>query len=166
MTRAETRRIASIAALVNGAIVVLLPLLLSILAGALSADMYDLSSTVRADNAPGVFAASVRLWREMLPALMLLAFIAGWRTFVHAARAWERGRLAWRGVAEAGACGFGCALFVLSPAILRRPLDSPPFVFTYGVMGTAVGLVVGLLLQTATWAVLRWRREHDATRLP
>ncbi len=156
----EARRTAAVAAVFNGAIVLLLPLVAMIVGGKLAPNYTNGSTTVRASNAPGAIMSALPIWSAMLPVLTLLSFIAAWRTFVHAAHGWDQGRIRWRGIGEAAACGFGCVFVILLPATLRRPLEAPPFLFTYGVIGAAVGTAVGVILQTAAWIVLGIRRTR------
>jgi hypothetical protein len=144
----------SVAAAVNAAIVVLLPVIL-LAAGSLVLDPdSNTSVTVRPPGAPVIgpiilALAQVAWWT--LP----FATLAGWRTWVYATRWQEQRRGSWLAVAEAGGWGLAVALVILAPGIVTRPMEAPPYLIGYGGFAVLVGLVLGLVLRTATLIVLR-----------
>ena len=143
-------------AVVNGLLVLLVPLLLLALGPFLFDGDSNTSVTVRAPGA-SVLRPFLNLgWEASV--LLPFAILAGWRTNVHA-RQWLEGRGAgWRGVIEAVATAAGIALFVLAPGIVTRPADAPPYVMVYGGAASIMGLLVGLTLRTT--ALLLLRRHH------
>jgi hypothetical protein len=136
------------AAVANGVIVLLLPIIMPMLG-----HQNSYSTTVHPPGwspwlaALGAFITAARL---MFP----LAVLAAWRTWVHAARR-RRGTRSWQGVAEAGACGFLIALVVLARGILANPLAAMIYVLVYGGAALVVGLAVGLILHLSAVVVLR-----------
>ena len=154
--RVETNRMRgrpeNAAAIVNGLIVLLLPIVLLVV-GSYVQPHSDTSVTVRAPGSssrpPYLFLMEAALWWFPFAAL------AAWRTRVHAKRWRERQVGSWRGVAEAGACGFAVALAVLARGIVTRPTEAAPYVIAYGGFALVVGLVIGLLLRMTALLVLR-----------
>src|SRR5207247_604642 len=105
--------------------------------------------------------SALSAWTEMWATLLPASLIAGWRTLVYARRWANRNDRAWRGVLEAGACGFLYMVVVLSPGIVRQPLNAPPFLLVYGGIALVVGLCVGLVLRTTAMVVLKLCRAMN-----
>lgn len=149
------------AAVVNGLIVLLGPFIFLVGGSLLVPDHTDTSTTVRAPGA-SPFAAFVDLATTaaaMAPGLVPLALIASWRTRVHAKTWLAHEGSGWRGVLEAGGCGFLIALAVLMPGIIRTPLLALPYVIAYGGVAFLLGLALGFVLRGA--AVLTLRVHSD-----
>jgi uncharacterized membrane protein YhaH (DUF805 family) len=147
-TRRET-----IAALVNGAIVLLLPF--AVLAIASHSNAGQNSVTV---HPPG-WSPALSATQHAIPVVVVVfpfAILAACRTWVHARRWRARCELGWQGVAEAGGCGLGTALLILLPSIIARPAAAPPYIIAYGGMALVAGLVVGLILRVSALAMLRF----------
>src|SRR4029077_4075847 len=108
-------RPAAIVALVNGVVVLLLPLAFAS-AVKLFASGYSNGTTVVGNLPAGEHYA--RMAQGVVVYVMALspfAMAAAIRTFVHARRWFETGATGWHGVLEAGACGFIAALLILLP---------------------------------------------------
>ena len=140
-----------IAALVNGALVVFVPMILAVTLPALFPTD---AVTVRPPDAP-VISGKLRELGYMGTALLPFAFLAGWRTRVHAVAWCEHGASGWYGVLEGAAAGFLITLAILLPATIRRPLDAPPYIIAYGGAALVVGLLTALLLRITALIVLR-----------
>jgi hypothetical protein len=91
------------------------------------------------------------MWRVLLP----LSFITAWRTFMHARRRLMGDDRSWRGVLEAGVCGFLYVVWILAHGIMTQPTQAPPYVVAYGGLGLVLGLVAGLVLRTTALLTLR-----------
>ncbi len=131
---------ALIAALVNGVVVLLLP----VLARMLAASRYD--SVVHPAGWSPARAALRFLLLTAVPMLPLAA-IAAWRTWAHASR-WRLGDRGLIAVGEATACGAVTALlvaFLAVPVVPSLPAALPGLVLV-GLLGAVVGTAVGLLL--------------------
>jgi len=99
-----------------------------------------------------------------------LAILAFWRTWVFAERSPRMGTTGWQGVLEAAAFGFALPLPFVLPGVIARqfnpgPWDQPQafllglaYVGFYGLLGAAVGLVLGVLLRLSALVVLRLHR--------
>jgi hypothetical protein len=151
-------RPATVAALVNGLVVYLLPLAL---AGAVA--LFAPTYTTGGTRVVGVDPDRAYVWSHRLTfvgayltGLAPFAFAAGWRTFVHAKRWFEHGRRGAMGIVEGGLCGFAGAVFVLMPGILTKPSQAPPYVVAYGGLAAALGLAVGAILWMTATITLRW----------
>ena len=144
-----------VAAAVNGAIVMLIPFALFVVAWA-----SDNGSSVSARVSPWYIFAL----RQVIVAGMILtpfagfALVAGWRTWVHARTYRERGTGSWQGVLEAGGLGLILALLILLPASVRSPLQAPPYLIAYGGGALTLGLALGLLLRTTALLTLKLQR--------
>ena len=152
-------RPATIVALVNAGVVMLLPLAF---AGAvqLLASNHNNGTTVVGSLPAGEHYARMAQGVVMyVMALSPFAVAAAIRTFVHARRWLETGASGWRGVLEAGACGFLAALLILMPGILPRILTQPAlaaaYVLFYAGMTLIPGLAVGLVLWATATLTLR-----------
>ena len=144
----------SVAAAVNAAIVVLLPVIL-LAAGSLVLNSdSNTSVTVRPPGAP-VIGPVILLLAHVACSTLPFATLAGWRTWVYATRWQEQRRGSWLAVAEAGGWGLAVTLVILAPGIVTRPMDAPPYLIGYGGFAVLVGLVLGLVLRTAALIVLR-----------
>ena len=150
------RKPEDVAAVVNALVVLLGPPLLMIAGSMLFPNPSSTNtSTVVVGVDPNPVGSAVAVFAPMLMALAPLALIAGWRTHVHARR-WRDGRgRGWRGVAEAAAVAGGIALIVLSPGILTRPLEAPPFLLVYGGAAIVLGLLVGVILRFTALLTLK-----------
>ena len=150
-------RPATLAAVVNGLIVLLLPAgLIGVVV--MVAPTYSNGGTTVVGVDPDRAAALARNTQFVvgyLTAVSPFAMAAAWRTFVHATRWFERGARGGQGVLEGAACGFAGAVFVLLPGILTRPADAPPYVLAYGGLAAVLGLVFGAFLWLAATLVLR-----------
>jgi hypothetical protein len=150
-----------VAALVNGAVVLLLPALVVLV-------FASVRSSLPARYASGaVQAQSISPFMSAIAASIFgvaitipLAALAGWRTLVHARR-WQMQQRTWQGVAEAGAAG---ALFVIvrvGSAALAAAIHGSGSIWVivaiafYAAIGGLVGLVVGLMLHVTAIAVLK-----------
>jgi hypothetical protein len=154
MTRPLQARFEVVAAVVNGLLVVLVPLAVLVAAGSIDLDSSDASVTAR-DPEPS------RSW-SLMPILIRTTFVllpfaglAGWRTWVYARRWCDRTDRGWRAVAEAGACGLSLALLYLGPGIVTRPADAPPYVIAYGGAALVLGVLMGLFLRSTAILVLK-----------
>jgi len=100
-----------------------------------------------------------------------LAAVASWRTWVHA-RGYQTGNTTgWQGLLEAVALGFALTLPLVLPFVVARQFNPGPwgqpqafllglgYVGAYGLLGAAVGLVLGLLLWLSASIVLRIHRH-------
>jgi hypothetical protein len=144
------------AAAVNGIIVLSLPLLF-----VLAIAIWGRPGTppVKPPGSPSStwLALPVLLMTEL--GMLPLALIAAWRTWVYAERFQHGVSRGWEAVAEAGLVGVLASLWMLAGPTLRRPLDAPPYLLTYGGMALLAGLLVGLVLRAS--AVLVLRRTSD-----
>src|SRR5947208_1991566 len=113
-------------AIVNGLLVMVLPLAFALLATVVILDS-NTSVTVHAPGASRVMAVISPVLSTVVVVLPF-ALLAGWRSFVYARRWRDQSDRGWRAVAEAGVCGLAVALIVLAPGIVRRPRDAPPYV--------------------------------------
>ena len=96
-----------------------------------------------------------------------LAAIAAWRTWVLAPRVLAREATAWRGLAEAAACGFVLTLPFILPIVIGRLfvpgrwsrgealLLGMGYLVAYGLIGIVIGLALGLMLLATALLVLR-----------
>jgi hypothetical protein len=151
-----TKPLEDLAALVNGSIVLVVPLAFLVFGSCVFDSESQYSVTVRATDPAPMSKAVERLLMLGPVGVVLLPFaaIAAWRTWILAKR-WPQER-GWQGVAEAGLCGVGTALLYLAPGIVTRPMEAPGFVLVYGGAALIVGLVVGLILRATAVAVLRF----------
>lgn len=144
----------SVAAAVNAAIVILLPVILLAAGSMVLNPDTNTSVTVRPPGGP-VIGQSSWLLAQFALGTLPFATLAGWRTWVYATRWQEQRRGSWLAVAEAGGWGLPVALVILAPGIVTRPMDAPPYLIAYGGFALLVGLVLGLVLRTAALIVLR-----------
>ena len=155
MIREQLRNHPENAAAVANALVVLAgPIALLILGAVLPESSSDTNVTVRAPGGP-YLSELTPIVVSMLSGLVLPAAVAAWRTRALVRRWREDGRGDWRGVVEAGLCGFAIALFVLAPGIVTRPREAPPYVIVYGGAALILGIVVGLILRAVALGVVR-----------
>jgi hypothetical protein len=155
-----------VAALVNGLIVLTLP---SVISGA-AATARTVGFRVRdTDWSVTVHPAG---WTPLLPMVAALgdfgpvmlpfAAVAAWRTWVHARR-WRAGRpTEWQGVWEAVACGVVTLLILVLPrsarlvtALMTQPIQTLAYLVFSLLVAAVVGLVLGMLLDTAAILVLK-----------
>jgi len=144
------------AAVVNGAVVLLLPTFVLLLFAVIRANL-PVRYTSGAVHARAVspIVSAIQASIDGIFLTIPLASIAAWRTWVHATR-WQNQKRTWRGVAEAGAVG---ALFVMvrlaSAAWAAGSIVGFLAIPVYAAIGGLVGLVVGLLLHLTAVAVLK-----------
>jgi len=139
-------------AIVNGLIVMSLPLALWVLTSLFRVD----SNTGVTVRPPGSHIQSMALNLFSMEAPLLpFATLAGWRSSVYARRWRDEQDQGWRGVAEAGACGLSVALVVLAPGIATKPAEALPYIISYGGAALVAGLLVGLLLRMTALLVLK-----------
>ena len=147
------RRPEGLAAAVNAVLVVLIPI------GVASIVSMGVESgnTVRASPS-GLQRAFTSLYdiAAYLVAIVPVALVAGWRTWVHASRYREGTGTGWQGVVEAGGLGLTLALGVLARGIVTRPAEAPPYVIFYGGVALILGLATGLILRVTALTVLKF----------
>jgi hypothetical protein len=146
------RRPEGLAAIVNAILVVLIPF----------GVVFVVSLGVESGNAvhaSGLQHALMNLYdiAAYVVAIVPVALLAGWRTWVHTSRYREGKGTGWRGVVEAGGLGLTLALLVLARGIVTRPTHSPPYVIFYGGVALILGLAMGLLLRATALTVLKLR---------
>src|SRR5688500_14581233 len=151
----------SMAAVVNGLLVVLLPLAGLVAGSSITVDNFDATVTA---SPPGYsrMGTMVPMLVRMSFVLIPFALLAGWRTWVYARRWCDQQDPGWRAVAEAGACGLILALLYLAPGIVTRPAEAPPYVIVYGGAALLLGMVVGLFLRTTAILVLKLHKGAAA----
>jgi len=98
-----------------------------------------------------------------LVAIVPVALLAGWRTWVHASRYRDGKGTGWQGVVEAGGLGLTLALVVLARGIVTRPAEAPPYVIFYGGVALVLGLVIGFILRATALTILRLRPSVSRT---
>jgi len=155
------RRPEAEAAVVNGLLVLLLPLAVLVAGNSINLDDFDTSVTADVPGAPRVWTV---IWILIRTSLVLFPFalLAGWRTWVYARRWCDQREAGWRAVAEAGACGLILALVYLARGIVTRPAEAPPYVIVYGGAALLVGVVVGVILRMTAILVLKVRKSAAA----
>jgi hypothetical protein len=147
----------SVAAVVNGLIVLLVP---SVVSGA--AAIATMMGHGVQDNSVIVHPPG---WTPFVPmahtllrfgiAMLPFAVLAAWRTWVHARRWRAAGTRGWQGVAEAGVCGWATVFVLLLPGFVARPTEAASYLVVVGSVAFIVGLGLGLLLRAAAIAVLK-----------
>ena len=155
------RRSESVAAVVNGLLVMLLPLAVLAAGSNIDLDHFDASVTADVPGAPRMWA-TIRMLIPISLLLLPFALLAGWRTWVYARRWCDQREAGWRAVAEAGACGLILALVYLARGIVTRPAEAPPYVIVYGGAALLVGVVVGVILRMTAILVLKVRKSAAA----
>jgi hypothetical protein len=153
------RRPEDVASVVNGVIVLLLPVGLAVAAWMDLGRTHDGQTTVIASPTMHVLSNLTEL-AALVTVFLPLALVAAWRTWVHARRYVAEEAAGWQGVAEAGAVGFSIALLILSPGILTRPTEAPPYIIAYGGIALLVGLALGVILRTTAILVLIFSRTN------
>ena len=151
----------NVAAVVNGLLVMLLPLAVIASGSTIDLDSFDGSVTADVPGAPRMWA-TIRMLIPISLLLLPFALLAGWRTWVYAKRWYDQQDRGWRAVAEAGASGLIPALLYLAPGIVMRPAEAPPYVLAYGGGALLLGVVVGLFLRTTAMLVLTFRTSAAA----
>ena len=150
-------RPATLAALVNAAVVYLLPLALAGAIASFAAD-YSNGSTrvvgVDPDRA-AVWSRRIQFMGAYAIGLAPFAMAAAWRTFVHAQRWLALGSSGVRGILEGAGCGFAGAVVVLLPGIVTKPTQAPPYVLAYGGLAAILGLAAGAVLWISAMVTLR-----------
>lgn len=154
------REPAFMAAVLNGSLILFVPIMVSALA------MYT-SSAVR--PSPPTLLSSIIEALPMVLALAPVALVVGWRTYIHA-RAYRRNRLTlWRGPAESAAIAGAIALMVMARATTatwaREPLHLVIAYISFYVGATAlVGLAMGLVLTAMALLALHLQARVSARR--
>jgi hypothetical protein len=159
----QSLRAERFAVVVNGLLVLLLPLALVTAAGTIELDGSDASVIAEVPGAPRIFRL-VPILGRLSAVLLPFALLAAWRTSVYARRWRDRRDRGWGGVAEAAACGLLVALVYLAPGLVTRPADAPPYLIAYGGAAVFLGLLVGLLLRSTALFVLN--RTFGSTSPP
>jgi hypothetical protein len=153
-TAAPRRQPEDVAALVNGLLVLLVPV------GIIIASWigFNASGAVRARVSSPIVYVAPNLFQvgAAMTRFVPLAMLAGWRTWVHAKRVREHQGSGWQGVAEAGALGFLLAIVVLAHGILTRPADALPYVVFYGGAALLIGVALGCVLRATGLLVLKY----------
>jgi hypothetical protein len=151
----------TVAAVVNGLLVVLLPLAGLVAGISITVDNFDATVTA---SPPGYsrMGTMVPILVRMSLVLIPFALLAGWRTWVYARRWCDQQDPGWRAVAEAGACGLILALLYLAPGIVTRPDEAPAYVIAYGGGALLLGVVLGVVLRTAAVLVLKLGKSSAA----
>lgn len=147
-----------VATVVNGLIVLFLPLIVSAVITLLPDHMH--SGAVGYDPAISPWVRTARdiaTFVGILAAMSPLAALAAWRTWVHA-NEWYAGERRWRGIWEAGMVGFAIVavpvLLAVAPHLFAQPLVAVGYAFFYGLIGLVVGLGLGLVLQMTALVAL------------
>lgn len=161
-----------VAAVVNGALVLLLPAWLVGLTSVLRATLpaHYTSGAVHA-RATSTVEAAIQASLIGLLVTMPLAALAAWRTWVHARR-WLDQRRSSSGVVEAAALGGLFVAGMLGAAALGAAARGAgwigviPAIVVYAAIGALVGLIVGLILQLTAVAVLRLAARGSAPTRP
>jgi hypothetical protein len=155
------RRSEIVAAVVNGLLVLSLPLAVLVAGSTINQDDFDASVTADVPGAPRMWT-TIRILTRTALVLFPFAVLAGWRTWVYARRWCDQQDRGWLAVAEAGACGLIVALVYLAPGIATRPADAAPYVIAYGGGALLLGLLVGVFLRTMAVLVLSFRKSRPA----
>lgn len=142
------------AAVVNAFLVLLAPVAMYV-AATVAAWNPDHTVTARVTPLPIYLIFRMLELGILFTPFVALAFIAGWRTWVHARRYLSEQGSGWQGVVEGGALGLLAAALVLSPGIVAHPAGAPPYVVFYGGCGVLLGVTAGLILRTSALIVLR-----------
>ena len=109
---------------------------------------------------PGVSVADLLMDSVLFELFFIaLSILAAWRTLVHARHVLNGESSGARGIREAAICGFAGAVLYLSPGIVPRPLEAPPYVIFYGGAAAIFGALVGLVLFCVAQVVLRLQRR-------
>jgi hypothetical protein len=151
----------NVAAVVNGLLVMLLPLAVLAAGSNITLDNFDGSVTADVPGSPRIWA-TIRILIPMSLVVFPFALLAAWRTWVYAKRWCDQQDRGWRAVAEAGACGLIPALLYLAPGIVMRPDEAPPYVIAYGGGALLLGVLVGVFLRTTAILVLTFRKSATA----
>ena len=104
----------SVAAVVNGLLVMLVPLAVLVAGSNINVDNFDASVTANVPGSPRMWT-TIRILIRASVVLFPFALLAGWRTWIYARRWCDYQDRGWRAVAEAGACGVILALLTLRP---------------------------------------------------
>jgi hypothetical protein len=146
---ASVTRAARIAAVFNAALVALIPLWLELVGRFTDPSRGHSVVAVNPDTvgALGRFA-------QLAPVLLVVALIAGWRTYVHSQRYLLTGARGWTAVIEPGVVGMVLTVSLLAPVVVRDPLSGSRYVAIYAVGVLVIGCVIGVLLRwTARLAI-------------
>jgi uncharacterized membrane protein YhaH (DUF805 family) len=151
----------TVAAVMNGLLVVLLPLAVLVAASSIDLGSSDASVTANVPGSPR-FETLIPMLVRATFVLFPFALLAGWRTWVYARRWCDRQDRGWMAVVEAGACGLMLALLYLAPGIVTRPAEAPPYVIAYAGFALLLGVVSGLFLRTTAIVILKLRKSTAA----
>jgi uncharacterized membrane protein YhaH (DUF805 family) len=153
-------RTETVAAVVNGLLVVLLGLAVWV-GSSIDISSSDASVTANVPGSPRI-EAMIPMLVQLTFVLFPFALLAGWRTSVYARRWCDRQDPGWMAVVEAGACGLILALLYLAPGIVTRPAEAPPYVIAYGGFALLLGVVLGLVLRTTAILILKLGKSTAA----
>jgi hypothetical protein len=149
MDEARIKRVAVWAALINAALIALLPLWLELLG--------RITDSSRGHTAVAVSADSVSLLQGLVPfvpVLVGLALIAGWRTYVHSRRYLVSGARGWNAVIEPGMVGMIITFYLLAPVLVEHPVSGSLYVALYTVGALILGCAIGLVLRCTAMLTL------------
>jgi hypothetical protein len=143
----------TMAAVLNGLAVMLLPLLLMAWADLQNQVSTDTRVTVRPPGASFVLGEIEKLSQ---PAMVLLPFaaLAVWRTRVYARRVIARASRGWAAVGEAAACALGVMFVMNLRLVIKHTLPMSLFAIAYFILAAALGMVVGIILRATALFVL------------
>jgi hypothetical protein len=141
------------AAVVNGALILLVPAIL--------ATYGDYTSDAVRPFPPSVLSSALRVLPVILP-LTAIAMLVVWRSYAHARAYRIRPLSAWRGPCEAAAIAGGLALLVMLVATAgtwRRepPVEVVEYIAIYVVATALLGLTLGIGLALTAMLFLRVR---------
>jgi hypothetical protein len=147
---AATQNRASVAAIVNAAIVLAIPVAFGLFAWTRPAG----NVPVTPPGTPVTLVKVGSLGLLLLP-FVPLAAVAAWRTQVHAVRYRLGAGDGAQGIAEGGIVGLVVAVAILAGGIFSHPADAPPYVMFYGGIAFLAGLALGFLLWISASLVMR-----------
>ena len=81
--------------------------------------------------------------------------VVAWRTYVHARQALAGRSNGARGTLEAAAFGAVVPVMLFGRGVLERPVEGLGYVFGYGIIGAAVGLLLGVALWLFATGLIR-----------
>lgn len=144
------RRPEDVIAAINGAIVLLVPVIVAL------AFLFRRAGMDAPVRPPGNYVLKDFVLSVAVLEVPLAPFavVAGWRTWVRVHRWRSTGLRDFWGVLEGAATGLVAAVLVLMPGIATRPFEAAPYIITYGAIGACVGLAFGILLQVTAMLAL------------
>jgi hypothetical protein len=143
----------TLAAVLNGLVVLLLPLVLM--------SWVDLERQVNTDTRvtvrpPGASLILGEIEKLTGPAIVLVPFaaLAVWRTRIYAQRVIAGESQGWAAVVEAAACAFGVMFVMNVPSLVKHTLPMPPSAVAYFMLAVALGVAFGIVLRATALFVL------------